>query len=71
MLVLRFGGLTITHNPRREILYNPPGGANILIYMPNKKSPTAQSDVPRMKLPPPGKLASKSAKRYYILRFDT
>lgn len=38
-----FGGLTITHNPRREILYNRPmEEQSILIYMPNKKSPTAQ-----------------------------
>ncbi len=46
-----FGGLTITNNPRREIIYNRPmEEQSILIYMPNKKSPTAQSDVARMKL---------------------
>jgi len=58
-----FGGLTITHNLRREILYNRPmEEQSILIYMPNKKSPTAQSDVPRMKLLAPWvKLAFQEA----------
>ena len=58
-----FGGLTITHNPRREILYNRPmEEQSILIYMPNKKSPTAQSDVARMKLLAPWvKLAFQEA----------
>lgn len=58
-----FGGLTITHNPRREILHQGPlEEQNILIYMPNKKSPTAQSDVSRMKLLAPWvKLAFQEA----------
>jgi shikimate kinase len=46
-----FGGLTITNNHRREILARREmEQQNILIYMPNKKSLTAQSDVGRMKL---------------------
>jgi shikimate kinase len=46
-----FGGLTITNNHRREILVRREmEQQNILIYMPNKKSLTAQSDVGRMKL---------------------
>lgn len=46
-----FGGLTITHNSRREILHScQMEEQNILIYMPNRKSLTAQSDVARMKL---------------------
>lgn len=58
-----FGGLTITHNPRREILHRAPlEEQNILIYMPNRKSPTAQSDVGRMKLLAPWvKLAFQEA----------
>jgi shikimate kinase len=60
-----FGGLTITHNPRREILHTGPmEEENILIYMPNRKSPTAQSDVARMKLLAPWvKLAFQEALR--------
>ncbi|HHT18645.1 MAG: shikimate kinase [Euryarchaeota archaeon] len=70
-----FGGLTITHNPRREILYNRPmEEQSILIYMPNKKSPTAQSDVPRMKLLAPWvKLAFQEALKgniYYALTLN-
>ncbi|EKF84824.1 shikimate kinase [Methanobacterium formicicum] len=57
------GGLTITHNSRREIFHH--GNMeeqNILIYMPNRKSPTAQSDVGRMKLLAPWvKLAFQEA----------
>jgi shikimate kinase len=46
-----FGGLTITDNTRRKILKKKElERQNILIYMPNKKSPTAQADVGRMKL---------------------
>ena len=58
-----FGGLTITHNPRREIFHQGPlEEQNILIYMPNRKSPTAQSDVGRMKLLSPWvKLAFQEA----------
>jgi len=60
-----FGGLTITHNPRREILHSSQmEEQNILIYMPNRKSPTAQSDVARMKLLAPWvKLAFQEALR--------
>ena len=58
-----FGGLTITHNPRREIFHQGPlEEQNIFIYMPNRKSPTAQSDVGRMKLLAPWvKLAFQEA----------
>jgi shikimate kinase len=58
-----FGGLTITHNPKREILLSRQmEQQNILIYMPNRKSPTAQSDVARMKLLAPWvKLAYQEA----------
>lgn len=58
-----FGGLTITHNSRREIFHHGPmEEQNILIYMPNRKSPTAQSDVGRMKLLAPWvKLAFQEA----------
>ncbi|MGZ7046764.1 MAG: shikimate kinase [Methanobacterium sp.] len=46
-----FGGLTITDNMKRKILKScDMEKQNILIYMPNKKSITAQSDVERMKL---------------------
>ncbi|MGZ7067979.1 MAG: shikimate kinase [Methanobacterium sp.] len=46
-----FGGLTITDNMKRKILRSwDMEKQNILIYMPNKKSITAQSDVGRMKL---------------------
>jgi shikimate kinase len=60
-----FGGLTITHNPKREILLSRQmEEQNILIYMPNRKSPTAQSDVARMKLLAPWvKLAFQEALR--------
>ncbi|NYB52276.1 MAG: shikimate kinase [Methanobacteriaceae archaeon] len=60
-----FGGLTITHNPRREILHRSQmEEQNILIYMPNRKSLTAQSDVARMKLLAPWvKIAFQEALR--------
>ncbi|MDP3486046.1 MAG: shikimate kinase, partial [Methanobacteriaceae archaeon] len=46
-----FGGLTITNNLEREIIQrNEMEKQNILIYMPNRKSLTAQSKVNRMKL---------------------
>jgi shikimate kinase len=46
-----FGGLTITNNMKRKILKSGDmEKQNILIYMPDKKSITAQSDVGRMKL---------------------
>lgn len=46
-----FGGLTITDNMQRKILKSQDmEKQNILIYMPDKKSITAQSDVGRMKL---------------------
>jgi shikimate kinase len=46
-----FGGLTVTDNMTRKILKSEKmEGQNILIYMPNKKSLTAQSDIGRMKL---------------------
>lgn len=46
-----FGGLTVTDNMKRKILKSEKmEGQNILIYMPNKKSLTAQSDIRRMKL---------------------
>ena len=46
-----FGGLTITDNFKRKILKSQDmEKQNILIYMPDKKSITAQSDVGRMKL---------------------
>lgn len=46
-----FGGLTITHNLKRELIYHEKlEKQNILIYMPDRKSLTAQSDVKRMKL---------------------
>lgn len=46
-----FGGLTVTDNMKRKILKSERmEGQNILIYMPNKKSLTAQSDIGRMKL---------------------
>ena len=58
-----FGGLTITHNPKRNILLQQKmEEQNILIYMPNRKSLTAQSDVARMKLLAPWvKLAFQEA----------
>ena len=46
-----FGGLTITDNNEREILQrHVMEEQNILVYMPNRMSPTANSDVGRMKL---------------------
>lgn len=46
-----FGGLTITNNLKREILQRSEmEKQNILIYMPDRKSLTAQSNVDRMKL---------------------
>jgi shikimate kinase len=46
-----FGGLTITDNFKRKILKSQDmEKQNILIYMPDKKFITAQSDVGRMKL---------------------
>jgi shikimate kinase len=46
-----FGGLTITDNLAGKILKRDKmEGQNILIYMPQRSSPTAQSDVGRMKL---------------------
>jgi len=56
-----FGGVSITNNLRREIIRNEKWNIqNILIYMPDKKSPTAEADVARMKLLAPWvKLAFK------------
>jgi shikimate kinase len=46
-----FGGLTVTDNMNRKILKKQEmEEQNILIYMPDKKSLTAQSDVSKMKL---------------------
>lgn len=46
-----FGGLTVTDNMKRKILKSEKmEEQNILIYMPDKKSLTAQSDIGRMKL---------------------
>jgi len=46
-----FGGLTITDNMQRKILkWQNMEKQNILIYMPDKKSITAQSDIRKMKL---------------------
>ncbi|MEG3224668.1 MAG: shikimate kinase [Methanobacteriales archaeon Met13] len=46
-----FGGLTITNNTSFEIIRKEKmEGQNILIYMPHRESPTAQSNVARMKL---------------------
>lgn len=46
-----FGGLTITNNLEREIIQRKEmEKQNILIYMPDRKSLTAQSNVDRMKL---------------------
>jgi shikimate kinase len=46
-----FGGLTVTDNMNRKILKKQDmEEQNILIYMPDKKSLTAQSDVLKMKL---------------------
>jgi shikimate kinase len=58
-----FGGLTLTNNTQRNILkMMVMDQQNILVYMPNRKSPTAQSNVSRMKLiTPQVKLAFKEA----------
>ncbi len=46
-----FGGLTVTDNMNRKILKKQDmEKQNILIYMPDKKSLTAQSDILKMKL---------------------
>lgn len=46
-----FGGMTITNNLERKIIKQAEmKKQNILIYMPDRKSLTAQSDVNRMKL---------------------
>jgi shikimate kinase len=60
-----FGGLTLTDNLAGKILKKKEmEGQNILIYMPQRNSPTAQSDVRRMKLLAPWvKLAFKEALR--------
>lgn len=56
-----YGGISVTNNLKREIIRNEKwNGQNILIYMPDKKSPTAETDVARMKLLAPWvKLAFK------------
>jgi shikimate kinase len=57
-----FGGLTVTNNIERKILkMEDMNQQNVLIiYMPNRNSPTAQSNVRRMKLiAPQVKLAFK------------
>ena len=58
-----FGGLTITNNNERKILkMRDMNQQIILVYMPNRCSPTAKSDVGRMKLiAPQVKLAFKEA----------
>ena len=58
-----FGGFTITNNTERKILkMKEMNEQNILVYMPNRLSPTAQSDVSRMKLiAPQVKLAFNEA----------
>lgn len=47
-----YGGISVTNNLKREIIKREKWGEgqNILIYMPDKKSPTADADVARMKL---------------------
>lgn len=46
-----YGGLTVTDNTAREIISRREmENQKVLIYMPDRKSLTAQSDVPRMKL---------------------
>ena len=46
-----YGGISVTNNFKREIIRREKwNGQNILIYMPDKKSPTAEADVARMKL---------------------
>jgi shikimate kinase len=58
-----YGGLTVTNNNTREILkMQDMEQQNILVFMPNRISPTAQSDVRRMKLiAPQVKLAFNEA----------
>lgn len=58
-----WGGLTLTNNMERRIIRRENWeGQNILIYMPNKRSPTAEANVARMKLLAPWvKLAFKEA----------
>lgn len=46
-----YGGISITNNLKRRIIRREKwNGQNILIYMPDKKSLTAEADVARMKL---------------------
>jgi shikimate kinase len=46
-----YGGISITNNLQRRIIRREKwDGQNILIYMPDKKSPTAEADVARMKI---------------------
>ena len=46
-----WGGISITDNLKRKVIRRENwNGQNILIYMPDKKSPTAEADVTRMKL---------------------
>ncbi len=58
-----FGGLTLTNNFERKILkMERLENQNIIVYMPNRMSPTAQADVGRMKLlAPQVKLAFNEA----------
>ncbi len=58
-----YGGLTVTNNTERKILkIRDMNQQLILVYMPNRCSPTAQSDVRRMKLiAPQVKLAFNEA----------
>lgn len=58
-----FGGYTVTNNVNRKILkMDKLDEQNILVFMPNRKSLTAQSDVSRMKLiSPQVKLAFEEA----------
>ena len=58
-----WGGISITDNLKRKVIRRENWeGQNILIYMPDKKSPTAEADVTRMKLLAPWvKLAFKEA----------
>ncbi|MGC9516758.1 MAG: shikimate kinase [Methanomicrobiales archaeon] len=58
-----FGGLTLTDNIKRKIIVKQNmEKQNILIYMPDKKSLTSQSDVNRMRLLSPWvKMAYKEA----------
>ncbi len=58
-----YGGVSITDNFKREVIRSRKWDRqNILIYMPNRNSPTADADVARMKLLAPWvKLAFKEA----------